>query len=87
MRNSSKIVGLSLDANRAIGQDEQTLTFVSVNLLYPGEGVDFHQGIRNADHVHPIQDTLPLEKTPTITTTIKYIRYLSYMMIDIRCFS
>lgn len=36
-----------------------TLTFVCVNLLYPGEGVDFHQGVRNADHMHPIHDALP----------------------------
>lgn len=42
------------------GYDEaQTPTFVCMNLLYPGERVDLHQGVRNADHVHPIHDTLP----------------------------
>lgn len=46
------------------------LTFVCVNLLYPGEGVDFHQGVRNADHVHPIHDTLPRE-------TQKYVHGVS----------
>lgn len=40
-------------------QSGLVLTFVCVNLLYPGEGVDFHQGVGNADHVHPIHDTLP----------------------------
>lgn len=38
-----------------------TPTFVYVNLLYPGEGVDFHQRVRNADHMHPIHDTLTSE--------------------------
>lgn len=37
------------------------LTFVHVNLLYPGEGVDLHQRVRNADHMHPIHDTLTSE--------------------------
>lgn len=42
------------------GYDEaQTPTFVCMNLLYPGERVDLHQGVRNADHMHPIHDTLP----------------------------
>lgn len=39
-------------------QDGLTLTFVCVDLLYPGERVDFHQGVRDADHVHSIHDTL-----------------------------
>lgn len=34
------------------------ITFVCVNLLYPGQGIDFHQEVRDADDMHAIHDTL-----------------------------
>lgn len=44
-------------------QQRQTLTFVGVDLLDPGQRVDFHQGVGNADDVHPVHDALEGEKT------------------------
>lgn len=53
-----------------------TLTFVCVNLLYPGEGVDFHQRVRNADHVHPIHDTLRRTQTRSVMSALKHVEFM-----------
>lgn len=36
----------------------RTLTFIGVDFLYPGERVDLHQRVGNADHVHSVHHTL-----------------------------
>lgn len=63
---STGLIPLSRKSIQQLCYEKQfglTLTFVRVNLLYPGEGVDFHQGVRDAYHMHPIHDTLPQKQT------------------------
>ena len=44
------------------------VTFIRTHFLNPGEWVGLHQRVRDADHVHPVHDTLQRDERSGLGT-------------------